>query len=56
MQDDIFTNIDERYGNREDVTIHDYIQLNPDGEFILESEGIYELTDDNTWLLVAERQ
>lgn len=37
-----YVNDDERYGDAEIVTIEDYRELNPDGDFSQNSDGIYE--------------
>lgn len=37
-----FINIDDRYGDPYSVVISDYLELNPDGEFELRHDGIYE--------------
>jgi len=39
---EIFINIDERYGDAYPVTIADYQELNPSGEFEERYDGIYE--------------
>lgn len=38
----IYMNLDDRYGDYLAVTINDYTELNPDGNFSLKSDGIYE--------------
>lgn len=40
--DATYINIDERYGDAYSVTLEDYIELNPDGDFTADEEGIYE--------------
>lgn len=40
--DATYINIDERYGDAYSVTLEDYIELNPDGDFTSDDEGIYE--------------
>lgn len=40
-----YTNIDERYGEQEQVTINDYMELNPSGIFSQDEHGIYEEVD-----------
>lgn len=37
-----FMNLDERYGDYLQVTIQDYSELNPDGDFEQKEDGIYE--------------
>ena len=37
-----YINIDERYGDPEKVTIYDYQELNPEGNFTQDESGIYE--------------
>jgi|GEM_PF-3850871 len=37
-----FVNIEERYGDAVTVKIADYLDLNPDGEFTQDEDGIYE--------------
>ncbi len=49
-----FKNIDERYGNPELCDISDLQELNPEGIFEEDTDGIYELINDE-WELVAER-
>ena len=50
-----FTNIAPKYGDIDEVTLEDYQAWNPRGDFIQEKDGIYELTEDGTWKLIAER-
>jgi hypothetical protein len=55
---EFFINTDECYGDRELVTISDYLELNPEGEFEQRADGIYELVGDgyghNKWHRIAE--
>lgn len=55
---EFFINTSERYGNAELVTISDYRELNPDGEFEQRADGIYELVrityGHNEWQRIAE--
>jgi hypothetical protein len=46
-----YINIDERYGDAVEVTIDDYRELNPEGEFSQNWRGIYEDGE-----LIAEAQ
>jgi hypothetical protein len=39
---DAYYNIDDRYGDYVHVTIDDYLELNPDGNFEIGFNGIYE--------------
>jgi hypothetical protein len=48
-----YTNIDERYGDPETVTLDDYRELNPDGEFYADEDGIYESIAGH-WEQIAE--
>ena len=50
----IFTNISERYGEDETVTIADYQELNPTGTFEIVGDTIREYFEDGTWETVAE--
>lgn len=38
----VFINEDERYGDPVQVTVEDYRELNPDGRFAQDEDGIYE--------------
>jgi len=37
-----YINISDKYGDAVEVTIDDYIELNPDGDFTADADGIYE--------------
>lgn len=58
MNEPRYTNIDERYGNREQATLADYEELNPAGEFEQRADGIYENITDRAgrthWQLIAQ--
>jgi hypothetical protein len=55
---EFFINTSERYGDWELVTISDYRELDPDGDFEQRADGIYELVRvapyHNEWQRVAE--
>ncbi len=40
-----FFNTSERYGDYVEVTISDYRELNPEGEFFQTSDGIFEVVN-----------
>lgn len=40
-----YINISDRYGDPEAVTLADYQEITPDGQFEERSDGIYELVD-----------
>lgn len=42
----VFVNTSERYGDAVEVTLNDYKELNPSGEFFQTSEGIFEVVND----------
>ena len=48
-----YVNTEERYGDNVEVTINDYLWLNPTGIFEDDIDGIYELVDDE-WVKIAE--
>ena len=41
-----FVNVSERYGNAEIATLADYWELNPEGQFEVRPDGIYEYIED----------
>ena len=47
-------NISERYGENVVVTVRDYMELNPDGQFEEHVDGIREYFEDGSWELVAQ--
>jgi hypothetical protein len=47
-------NTHEAYGNDEQVTIEDYSELNPDGEFEIRYDGNIHEMIDGEWVQVAE--
>lgn len=53
-----FINRDERYGNAELATVEDFRELNPDGEFEVRADGLYELIrityGHNEWKRIAD--
>jgi hypothetical protein len=52
----MFTNISDRYGDAVEVTVEDYQELNPDGEFQETTDSIIEIFSDNPgdWEVVAK--
>jgi len=48
-----FINISERYGADCEVTLFDYLELNPCGQFKNTNDGIYEFISDR-WEKIAE--
>jgi hypothetical protein len=50
----IFNNISDRYGEGDAVTIADYQELNPTGNFEIVGDTIREYFEDGTWETVAE--
>lgn len=55
---DKFVNISERYGDAVEVTIDDYRELNPEGEFVADSDEIREYFSDEPgdYEVIAERR
>ena len=49
-----FVNISERYGSNEVVTLGDYLELNPTGDFIQTDNEIIEYFENGTSEVVAE--
>ena len=51
----IYLNISERYGDEVEVTLNDYRELNPEGEFFQTSDGIFEVVNGES-TQIAEGQ
>lgn len=49
-----FINISERYGDAVPVTVADYLELNPDGDFMELAAGIFEFFDNDSRELIAK--
>jgi len=56
--DQKFVNISERYGERVEVTIADYEELNPGGHFEIVGDEIREYSNDPTggYVVIARKQ
>lgn len=51
-----FINISERYGEQVEVTMADYLELNPTGTFVQNDKSIREEMPNGDYEIVAEWQ
>lgn len=51
----IYLNISERYGDKVEVTLNDYRELNPSGEFFQTDDSIFEVVKGQS-VQIAEGQ
>lgn len=53
MSKNTYINLDKRYGNSEFASIEDYRELNPNGAFREEKDGVYKLINSE-WIKIAD--